>query len=144
MLSATKKKKIDLGNEECHEVEFVINGRTFSVFPLDELEIIDKEASADEDAGRPAATGPDFWKICQSRLASYGIAASLLKSGQWYTAMYKAYEDQLRFFAESPDSSDSTDSAMTGEEPTSFPGESLDSSKKSETASKRRRSRKTS
>lgn len=139
-----EKKKIDLGDEECHEIEFVINGVSFSVFPLDELEIIDKESAANDETGKPADTGPDFWKICQSRLAAHGVKASLMKSGQWYTAMYKAYEDQLRFFAESLASSDSTGSVMTGEGQTNSEDENSGSLKKSATASRRRKSRKTS
>ena len=138
------KKMVDLGDEPSHEIEFKIGDTTFKVFPLDEIEIIHGLAEADEKIGKPESLGEEFWLICQSRLAKHGVRASLMKSGQWYTALCNAYQEQVDFFAGSPDSSDSTDSAKTGDDPINSPETNSNSSRQSKTQSKPRKSRKTS
>lgn len=111
---------IDLGSET-GIVAFRLNGKTFECFPIDEIDSINDAASKLDPPIKEGEGGERFLEMIQKRLKSkHGIDASLAKSIDWYNALHLANERQKDFFAESPVSSDSTDSfrgVETGETP---------------------------
>ena len=103
------KKAIDLGEDETI-VEFKISGKTFCVFPLEEIDIINELAMSLNDGKE--ISGVPFCKVIQSHLkATHGIEASLEMSAKWYKALSGVAKEQEDFFAGSPASPGSTDSS---------------------------------
>jgi hypothetical protein len=109
MAAINEPKVVDLG-DDC-EVKFRIGGVEFSCFPMDDIEAIHKIVLPE---GQPQITGEAFLKVCQEQLATHGITASLLKSGQWYDALIASFKEQESFFDGTPDSSGSTEKSAGG------------------------------
>lgn len=133
---------IDLGNDP-EQTTFILNGRQFTCFPMDEIDSINDVA---ESHNPPLLGGEKFLEIVQERLRSkHGVTASRVKAADWYQALHLANEGHKDFFAESPASSAATGSSQSGlagevshPQPTGQQ-DSLDSSKPSRTKSKQKK-----